>query len=234
MINILFFVLYFLVHPKLWKLLLKRVYLPVYVQYAWLEGNTLGTFIDIGAHKGTVSKVVHHIFPQAKIFAFEPIKNFANAIKAVVPGSTVIAAAVGDKDGMTKLHVTKYAPASSIRPFVESLSTKFITNNDIETQIVQLDTYFKNKNLKHPVFLKIDVQGYEREVLTGAKQMLDSVDIIHIESTLTEVYKGQALFHEIHEVLSRAGFEYRGALADGEFIPKFSPEESQNSIYIRS
>lgn len=234
MTNILFFILYVVTNPKLWLPLLKGNYMPVYLQYSWLKELNIKTFIDIGAHKGIVSKTILNLSPEAKIYAFEPIKSLALEIQKKLVNVEVINAAVGEKDGKITFHKTDYAPASSARPFTKNFEDKFTLSEDIQAKVVTLDSYFKNKELSHPIVLKIDVQGYEREVLNGAKNLLKQVDIIHIESSLVEVYSGQALFNELHQKLTSAGFVYKGASADGEFIPKFAPQESQNSLYFRS
>jgi FkbM family methyltransferase len=234
MINILFFVLYVITNPKLWLPLIHGNYLPVYLQYSWLTEWNIKTFIDIGAHKGTVSKTIISLSPEVKIYAFEPIESFATEIKKSLANVEVINAAVGEKEGTVTFHKTDYTPASSVRPFTKNFDNKFAVSEDIQAKVVTLDNYFSDKKLQHPVVLKIDVQGYEREVLNGAKIFLKQVDIIHIESNLIEVYSGQALFGELHQMLTSAGFVYKGASADGEFIPKFAPQESQNSVYFRS
>lgn len=234
MTNILFFVLYVLTNPRLWLPLIQGNYLPVYLQYSWLAEWNIKTFIDIGAHKGTVSKIILNLSPEVKIYAFEPIKSFATEIEKSLVNIEVINAAVGEKEGTVTFHRTDYTPASSVRPFTKNFEDKFTLSEDIQTKVVTLDSYFKNNKLRHPVVLKIDVQGYEREVLNGAKNFLKQVDIIHIESSLIEVYSGQALFGELHQKLTSAGFVYKGSSADGEFIPKFAPQESQNSLYFRS
>jgi hypothetical protein len=55
--------------------------------------------------------------------------------------------------------------------------------------------------------LKIDVQGYEREVLDGAAKTLSSFCAVRTEMSLVPLYEGQALMPEIVDHLSRRGFD---------------------------
>jgi hypothetical protein len=55
--------------------------------------------------------------------------------------------------------------------------------------------------------LKIDVQGYERDVLDGAVKTLPAFLGVRTEMSLVPLYEGQALMPEIVELLARHGFE---------------------------
>jgi hypothetical protein len=55
-------------------------------------------------------------------------------------------------------------------------------------------------------FLKIDVQGFEREVLLGAEDAMKSLRGIELELSMIQLYKGQPLVHEILGELHTAGF----------------------------
>ena len=62
--------------------------------------------------------------------------------------------------------------------------------------------------LHPPALLKIDVQGYELEVLKGCADLLASFKYVLIEGSYVELYEGQALKDEIIQYLDLAGFEF--------------------------
>jgi FkbM family methyltransferase len=231
--NLAFFVLYLLTNPRYFRHLVAGVYLPVYIQFEWLQSYNVATFIDVGAHKGVVSKVFSYLFPEVTLYCFEPIESLAEQITQSLPTAHVFVGAVGNKVGEANLHITDYSPASSLRAFTTHYKSSFGKEKKVGIKTTTLDHYFENTKIERPAVLKIDTQGFEREVLLGAKKTLRSIDIVHIESTLVEIYEGQALFNEVHTILVDAGFQYVGTSADSEFIPKFSPQEVQNSIYKR-
>ena len=61
------------------------------------------------------------------------------------------------------------------------------------------------KNLKKPIFLKIDVQGYELEVLKGAS--LNEIKYIYLEASYIQLYKKQPLIDDIIRYLSSKNFK---------------------------
>lgn len=65
--------------------------------------------------------------------------------------------------------------------------------------------------LPRPVLLKIDVQGFELEVLKGATGMLPHIDAVYVEASYVELYEGQAL----HEEIERP--EHEEIQSDGRF-----------------
>jgi hypothetical protein len=76
--------------------------------------------------------------------------------------------------------------------------------------------------LKKPVLLKLDVQGNELKALRGASTLLPQVDYVLAEILMGALYKGQATFREIHELLCEFGLNFI------DFFPeKRSPETSR-------
>jgi hypothetical protein len=55
-------------------------------------------------------------------------------------------------------------------------------------------------------YMKIDTQGFEKEVLSGAAETLSRTDAVEIELSLVELYEGQALLPEIWLMLAESGF----------------------------
>jgi FkbM family methyltransferase len=74
-----------------------------------------------------------------------------------------------------------------------------------ETQVRSIDSIFRGKPVH---FLKLDVEGAEFEVLSGASDVLgSSVAAVRAEVLFSPVYEGAAPFGEVHKVLLDAGFE---------------------------
>jgi hypothetical protein len=57
------------------------------------------------------------------------------------------------------------------------------------------------------VFLKIDVQGYEKQVLDGAQHILRTCRGVISEMSLVPLYEGQLLARQIWDLLAEQGFE---------------------------
>jgi len=57
------------------------------------------------------------------------------------------------------------------------------------------------------VFLKIDVQGFEIEVLQGATTLLPRLCAIQLELSLVPLYQGAPVMTEVIRYLDERGFE---------------------------
>lgn len=58
--------------------------------------------------------------------------------------------------------------------------------------------------------LKIDVQGFELELLKGATELLPHIQDVYVECSFIELYQGQALASEVIDLLRDHGFTLRG------------------------
>ena len=54
--------------------------------------------------------------------------------------------------------------------------------------------------------MKVDVQGFERQVFDGAEQLLRSVRAVEVELSLEPLYEGQVLYLPMIDILQRSGF----------------------------
>ncbi|TSC88485.1 MAG: hypothetical protein G01um10145_888 [Microgenomates group bacterium Gr01-1014_5] len=225
--NAVFFLCYLFFNPRLGVLALKGLYLPVYIQFEWLKNYNVATVIDVGASSGKVTHVLHSIFPNAKIYSFEPIRSESDKIRRS-ENVTVENVALSNKSGAATFYQSHYSPTSSLLIPLQKIHTEKIT-----VQTITLDSYFKNIKLEEPVLLKIDTQGTEKLILKGGENLLKRVSIIHIETSFASLYKNQSLFKEVYELLVKAGFEYSGSDNEAQIYPVFGPSQTTNSIFFK-
>lgn len=228
--NLLFFIFYLLIHPELWLYVFKGVYLPVYIQYLWLRQYPIGTAIDVGAYRGDVSKTLRILFPKATIYAFEPVIENYELAKRILRRDNIrlYHFALDQKTGRAMLYVHKNSALSSLLP-----SPRARMERNERVPITTLDSFFRKKEIKEDVFLKIDTQGNEDRILKGAKNLLTRVSIIHIEMSFERFYQGQALFQEIYALLTRSGFRFVGQAREAHFYPLFHFEPQVNCVFIK-
>ena len=109
---------------------------------------------------------------------------------------------------------------------------KFEFTEEVELQ--RLDDYnFSNCN-----FMNIDVQGYELEVLKGAKETLKHIDYVYCEVNQSEIYEGNAFINQIDEYLSEYKMErvetswwYDSGWGDALYIKK---ENEMNVVDLQN
>jgi FkbM family methyltransferase len=127
---------------------------------------------DLGAHQGRYSEVYLEL--GASVVAVEPLPHLARLIGLRYRAVTVVDAAVGAEPGTADLHVGVYTVHSSIAPrWIETelrRNPKKWTSETIAVRLTTLDTLIGQYGL--PAFTKIDVEGYEPEVLAGLSTAL--------------------------------------------------------------
>jgi FkbM family methyltransferase len=158
------------------------------------------TVLDVGASRGQFALFALSRFPQAAIRSFEPLPGARDKLKVVTAGRVeIVAAAVGAEPGRAELNVSAQDDSSSLLPIgrrqvAEYPGTEATTT--IEVDVVTLASVL-SEALPGPVLLKIDVQGFELDVLRGAGELLSKVDEVFVECSFVELYDGQALADEV-------------------------------------
>jgi FkbM family methyltransferase len=151
-----------------------------------------GCFYDVGAHIGFYSLLAARLVGGGgHVVAFEPDPaNVAvlqeNVLRNDVSHVDVIAAAVWSHGGVVKFRRTEHPEMSSRRGAVLAPNGNRFGPGLIEVEAVTLDTFAENHRL--PTVIKIDVEGAEVEVLTGAQQLVSQTRPILI----VEVHHQQA------------------------------------------
>jgi FkbM family methyltransferase len=174
----------------------------------------VGSFIDIGANIGQFSEEIRQHGYSGNILSFEPIQACHTELvnKTNIDLNWIVAerSAIGGEDGLVKINVSHNRVSSSILPMT-STHTKAAENSyymaEEAVRLNRLDTALESySSVKPPYFLKIDVQGYEWNVLNGASNTISQTVGLIIELSLVELYSGQHLWIDIVLRLEKLGF----------------------------
>jgi FkbM family methyltransferase len=184
----------------------------------WIRQAGIRTVLDVGAHRGEFSSAVRALLPKAQIYAFEPLPDCcAEVARRFGTAGTLQAfpVAIGAVHDRITLWRSSYPKSSSVLPMAELHKDSFpwsAGNTPLTVEMRALDEYLEQLKLAEKVLLKIDVQGYEAQVLNGAKELLKRVAYVLLEVSFQPLYEGQGAFAEIHTFLQSAGFSYSGNL----------------------
>lgn len=184
----------------------------------WLKELDIRTIIDVGANVGQSALKFHTIFPDSFIYCFEPIKKCYEKLEEnlkSLQNHKSYNLALGSKKEKSVIHLNEFDPSSSILRMtdIHKNAFPFAINTIEETiEIDTLDNIFHNTELAKNILLKIDVQGYEKEVLLGAQETLKDISLIIIEISFLELYAGSSNFAIIYKMLEKDGFEYIGSI----------------------
>ena len=122
--------------------------------------------------------------------------------------------AVGDRDGVATLNLAGNSLSSSLLEMLPAHADSAPESAYVGTEAVptrRLDGLFESlATAGNAVFLKIDTQGFERQVLEGAAGCLDRIATLQVEMSLVPLYAGAPSFDELLTTLASRGYELVG------------------------
>jgi len=168
-----------------------------------LSQPEIKTFIDIGANVGNYSKAGKVVFPNAKFYAFEPIKECYDKIND--EGITVFDFALWNVDNQTDIFYLNKANAE-LSSFLKYGSEQDDKIKDVQ-KINILKRRFDKLDLKieRPCFVKIDVEGGEDRVLQGFGDRLKEIDVLQIEWHFGDYFEGHEKLSNMIKLLEENG-----------------------------
>ncbi len=158
--------------------------------------------IDIGANEGQFAADLRAAGYRGRIVSVEPLSVAHTALTRAADNDSqwTIAdrCAVGATPGKATLHVAGNSVSSSLREMTTAHLDAAAYSKYVGTEEVRVVTladliaqYGGGSDAR--IFVKLDVQGHERDVLDGAGDCLDTIGGIQLELSLVELYTGQAL-----------------------------------------
>jgi FkbM family methyltransferase len=170
----------------------------------------ISTVFDIGANVGTWSLLANAIFPRSQIHAFEPLDVCQRELSENLrdnPHFHVHQVALASKNGLATMHVGGVSDTSSLLPSVETDGKEPFRR--YEQEVRSLDSYALEHALPPAHLLKLDVQGYELDILKGAAEVLSKTKAVICEVSFVEIYRRQCLFAELVEFMNQKNFSVR-------------------------
>lgn len=130
-------------------------------------------FYDIGANVGSWALMAHALVPDCTIVAFEPMEEHLPKFRTNTQGLervTLLPFALGSSEATLPFHPASFSDASSFLPLKDAGREAWHIENTAPRLMAvdTLDAVMVRHNLPPPDLLKLDVQGFELEVLKGA------------------------------------------------------------------
>jgi FkbM family methyltransferase len=122
---------------------------------------------DVGANVGDKSEAMWRA--GAAVVAFEPLPECAAEIRARFPSQAsvrVVQAAMGSEDGLGVMHLARWTTMAS---FVPGWAGPDDAKQDLPVPVLTFDA--ARHALGMPYFCKIDVEGWELELMKGMSEM---------------------------------------------------------------
>ena len=179
-----------------------------------LPNNSLSQLqyiVDVGANEGIWSLGVLALCQPEQLVVIEPSPEMQSTLKSRLinyPCVNFLNVAASSEKGITDLYVTSHSHNSSILKPKEGMNEFYNHGWDIKEKVsVPVDSLDNIlSDLPEISLLKIDVQGNEKFVLQGAKNILSKTRYVILEITFFSHYKGDTLFPDLHEMMTNSGF----------------------------
>lgn len=167
------------------------------------------TVIDVGAFRGDFALSALAADPEVKVLSFEPLEKRPRRWMGYKRRWAWHAVALGNVPGLVTMHRNEFIPSSSVLPMLDLHREAFpytVKTDEVEVGMATLDEFYWA--IDSPALLKIDVQGFEFEVLSGAMDTLTLCEAVVCEVSHAPLYAGTPSFEDLDGLLSRAGFHH--------------------------
>lgn len=167
------------------------------------KGFNPSVVIDVGAYEGLWALDFLEVFPQAKVLMVEAQRKKEEYLQKIVKRRPNISYAIrllSSTNGETKR-------------FFENETASHVTtsslqvDNTVELKTITLDVLLAQERFPLPDFLKLDVQGHEKEVLLGAEKCLAHTTFCLLELSLLNIGDDTPLFAEMISFMDTKGFQ---------------------------
>jgi FkbM family methyltransferase len=200
-----------------------------------LSSHGVNLIFDVGANVGQFGRELRwHVGYSGRIVSFEPMRAAHAALTKAAAGDRLweVAprAAIGAEHGSIAINVAANSVSSSVLPILAahvsaapmsrysgSETVPMVPFDDVAPQ------YFTDNSI---AFLKIDTQGYESQVLQGARQTLARVIGAQLELSLIPLYAGQQLMPDLIDYMQTMGFNLWG------IAPTFAEADSGRMLQV--
>lgn len=214
-----------------WMIFLYGSYIKEEVEerYMLKLAENCDTIFDIGANIGYYS-IQFAEAENAIIYAFEPMSYQFETLQRNISLNSIsnvkaIKKIVSDKDGAERIYFSGFENTGK-----SSLVKK--TNQYEDIDAITLDSYCESQNIKRVDLIKIDVEGFEFNVLNGFRNMLESQKVSHIFIELLEknLQEAGASSREICDLLNEYG--YKGYSIGAGGLSPYKVGSSESLVYF--
>jgi FkbM family methyltransferase len=219
---------------------LRLQFIRDYSTSSTLASLNITLVIDVGANVGQFVSEIREKGYKGEVISFEPlvdahIKLVQNASRDKL-WKIYPRCAVGDLNAEIEIQVAGNSYSSSIRKMLATHitaapdSAPFGVNS---APMIQIDSLFDDWRSHHGnIYLKIDTQGFEKEVLQGATETLLFVTAVQLELSVVELYQGQDLYEFFFDFFDTNGFKLY-QLVPGFLDPNTGQLLQFDAIFVR-
>lgn len=201
---------------------------------------SLGTdlVLDVGANDGAYGREIRDAGYRGRILSFEPnpqaFRRLENAVNRDAAWK-IEPLGLGDETKVLKLNISNadvFSSFKNLNAFGEMSSGSQVVD-EVEVQVVRLDDYLKRYDVHvNNAYLKVDTQGFEREVLAGMGERISEVSAIQIEAPLVSSYMNDFDWVESILYMRERGFEVATVVCNS-VVPGMAQIRELDIVFVR-
>ena len=173
------------------------------------NGVEPSTFLEIGSRDGHCCATFCSAWGPKPItpYVIEPSPHSFSNIKQDYPEFHVFNCAFSDYCGVSKFNNVK---TGTVERGMSSLLDRDVYS-ELDTEVIEVEVikgkdFLDQQSINQIDACKIDVEGNTYQVLKGFEDDILKVRSFHVEAELVEVWDGQTVYQDIHDLLSSFGY----------------------------
>ncbi|HFE39055.1 MAG TPA: FkbM family methyltransferase [Gammaproteobacteria bacterium] len=161
-----------------------------------MHAHNIDVVLDVGANDGDYGREIRDRGYTGLIVSFEPNPVAYARLQASIatdPNWIAYSFAFGEENGEAELSIAENDAMSSIKGLTEfGQKTGAKSISTVNIKVVRLDSFLaQHSELMGNIYLKIDTQGFEMEVLRGAGDVLAQIVAVQAEIALIHTYSNE-------------------------------------------
>jgi FkbM family methyltransferase len=163
--------------------------------------------LDVGAHTTEWIRNAMRHFPGSKAYLIEPLNEMEIHLKKFCedfPGSKYFLNGAGEKEDTLLLTLNDVLEGAN---FLGNENKNLqIKDKQRKVKILTIDSLLEKNEIEMPGIVKLDVQGFELNVLKGASGLFGWTEVFIVEASMFEFMQGVPLFSEVISFMADRGY----------------------------
>lgn len=201
-----------------------------------LAHHGINVVLDVGANQGQFAIELRRQGYRDRLISFEPQTDVFQLLQNRARGDATwqtVNIGLGEKDGELEMNIFAVSDYGSMLQPVATVDTPALIERR-RVPVRRLDSVWSEYcKPGDNVFLKLDVQGYEKMVVDGAAGCLDRIAGIQMEMSITPLYEAQLDWEEMLRFMRAKGFDL-WKIEKGTWDPATGRESELDGIFFRS
>lgn len=164
--------------------------------------------VDVGANRGRWTEMAKQVFPDAEFLLLEPQPEMREPLDALcrrLPGVRWLEVAAGAADEVRMQTIWEDLEGSSFLPRPDA--RRIASGEQRPAQVRRLDAILAESGGAIPDLIKLDVQGFELEVLSGAPSLFGETELFVLETSLYRFLDDLPILSEVVAFMAERGYE---------------------------